>query len=188
MGTEGHATLAQRLTGITEVECVTADLNGVPRGKVMTAEGFLEGRRLQLARGVLLQCIMGGYPPTRFYGSDDGDLVLSTTPERVFRLPWSESPRAMAICDADELDGRLAMPSAAGSRWWPPSWSSSSSNGIWTRGGHSSHHWVWMVVARAVARPSVCRLATACDRSSMRFIAAWRHSACRATPLCMKWG
>lgn len=52
--------LAQLLMGIDEVECVTPDLNGVPRGKVMTAAGFLEGRRLQLARGVLLQCIMGG--------------------------------------------------------------------------------------------------------------------------------
>jgi len=103
---DGRSSLAERLSGITEIECVTADLNGVPRGKVMTTEGFLEGRRLQLARGVLLQCIMGGYPPARFYGSDDGDLVLSCVPERVFRLPWSETPRAMAICDADELDGR----------------------------------------------------------------------------------
>jgi len=27
----------------------------IPRGKVMTVEGFLQGRRLQMARGVLLQ-------------------------------------------------------------------------------------------------------------------------------------
>lgn len=106
MSSQGSSSLAERLTGVAEIECVTPDLNGVPRGKVMTAEGFLEGRRLQLARGVLLQCIMGGYPPARFYGSDDGDLVLSSVPEQVFRLPWSDSPRAMAICDADELDGR----------------------------------------------------------------------------------
>lgn len=59
MTTDGRSSLAQRLTGIDEIECVTPDLNGVPRGKVMTAEGFLEGRRLQMARGVLLQCIMG---------------------------------------------------------------------------------------------------------------------------------
>lgn len=31
--------LAQLLMGIDEVECVTPDLNGVPRGKVMTAAG-----------------------------------------------------------------------------------------------------------------------------------------------------
>ncbi|WP_171011903.1 glutamine synthetase family protein [Pseudomonas sp. 2FE] len=72
----------------------------------MTAAGFLEGRRLQLARGVLLQCIMGGYPPASFYGSDDGDLALNADPTQIHRLPWSETPRALAICDADELDGR----------------------------------------------------------------------------------
>lgn len=49
-----------RLAGVEAVECVTPDLNGVPRGKVMTPEGFLQGRPLQMARGVLLQCVMGG--------------------------------------------------------------------------------------------------------------------------------
>ncbi|RMU66157.1 Glutamine synthetase [Pseudomonas syringae pv. syringae] len=99
----------KEMLGIDEVECVTPDLNGVPRGKVMTAEGFLEGRRLQLARGVLLQCIMGGYPPARFYGSDDGDLALISDPQQLHRLPWSTSPRALAICDAQDLDGQPCM-------------------------------------------------------------------------------
>ncbi|MBC3955138.1 glutamine synthetase family protein [Pseudomonas triticifolii] len=71
----------------------------------MSGEGFLEGRRLQLARGVLLQCIMGGYPPARFYGADDGDVALVADPADVHRLPWSEQPRALAICDAEELSG-----------------------------------------------------------------------------------
>ncbi|MFJ4145652.1 glutamine synthetase family protein [Pseudomonas sp. NPDC089734] len=71
----------------------------------MTAAGFLEGRRLQLARGVLLQCIMGGYPPARFYGNDDGDLALVADPKQIHRLPWSEQPRALALCDADDLSG-----------------------------------------------------------------------------------
>nr|WP_172456550.1 glutamine synthetase family protein [Pseudomonas amygdali] len=75
----------------------------------MTAAGFLQGRRLQLARGVLLQCIMGGYPPSRFYGSDDGDLALLSDPQQVHRLPWSEQPRALAICDAEELSGERCM-------------------------------------------------------------------------------
>jgi glutamine synthetase len=103
MTSVGLSSLAQRLTGIDEVECVTPDLNGVPRGKVMTCEGFLDGRRLQMARGVLLQCIMGGYPPARYYGSDDGDLALIPDPAQIHRLPWSHPPRAFAICDANEL-------------------------------------------------------------------------------------
>lgn len=97
--------LAERLAGIEEVECVTPDLNGVPRGKVMTVTGFLEGQRLQLARGVLLQCIMGGYPPTHFYGSNDGDLLLVPDPQQIHLLPWCERPRALAICNAEELKG-----------------------------------------------------------------------------------
>ncbi|NWB98445.1 glutamine synthetase [Pseudomonas gingeri] len=80
----------------------------------MTAEGFLEGRRLQMARGVLLQCIMGGYPPARFYGSDDGDLALNADPQQVHRLPWSRQPRALAICDADELSGESSSLSTRG--------------------------------------------------------------------------
>jgi glutamine synthetase len=105
MNSLNRRALAELLQGVDEIECVTPDLNGVPRGKVMTAEGFLEGRRLQLARGVLLQCIMGGYPAPRFYGSDDGDLALNAVPGQIHRLPWSDNPRALAICDADELDG-----------------------------------------------------------------------------------
>ena len=114
MTTDGLGSLAQRLTGIDEIECVTPDLNGVPRGKVMTSEGFLAGRRLQMARGVLLQCIMGGYPPARFYGSDDGDLALVPDPAQIHRLPWSTQPRAFAICDADELTGASSSLSTRG--------------------------------------------------------------------------
>ncbi|WP_420847252.1 glutamine synthetase family protein [Metapseudomonas resinovorans] len=106
MTTKVRSPLAERLAGVEEIECVTPDLNGVMRGKVMTGEGFLSGRRLQLARGVLLQCIMGGYPPARFYGSDDGDLALVAEPSQIHCLPWADRPRALAICDAQELDGR----------------------------------------------------------------------------------
>lgn len=114
MSTLDRTALAELLRGVDEVECVTPDLNGVPRGKVMTAEGFFEGRRLQLARGVLLQCMMGGYPAARFYGSDDGDLALNAVAGQVHRLPWSGKPRALAICDADELDGRSSGLSSRG--------------------------------------------------------------------------
>lgn len=114
MTTSGQCALAERLSGIDEIECITPDLNGVPRGKVMTAAGFLEGRRLQMARGVLLQCIMGGYPAARFYGSDDGDLALVADPQQIHRLPWSDEPRALAICDAVELSGASSGLSSRG--------------------------------------------------------------------------
>jgi len=114
MISEGQATLAQRLTGIDQVECITPDLNGIARGKVMTADGFLEGRRLQLASGVLLQCIMGGYPEARFYGADDGDLALVPDTAQLHRLPWSDEPRALVICDAEQLSGGCSPLSTRG--------------------------------------------------------------------------
>jgi glutamine synthetase len=114
MKTDSQHSLTQLLRGVNEIECVTPDLNGVPRGKVMTAAGFVEGRRLQMARGVLLQCIMGGYPAARFYGSDDGDLVLIAEPSQIYRLPWSAEPRALAICDAVELTGEACGLSTRG--------------------------------------------------------------------------
>ncbi len=114
MSSTSRPELQELLHGVDEIECVTPDLNGVPRGKVMTAAGFLEGRRLQLARGVLLQCMMGGYPDAKFYGSDDSDLALIAEPTQIHRLPWSESPRALAICDADEFDGQSSGLSTRG--------------------------------------------------------------------------
>ena len=114
MNSDGQGLLAQRLAGIDEIECVTPDLNGVPRGKVMTAAGFIEGRRLQMARGVLLQCIMGGYPESRFYGGEDGDLALVPDLTQLHRLPWSQPTRALAICDADELSGESSRLSTRG--------------------------------------------------------------------------
>lgn len=94
-----------RLVGVEAVECVTPDLNGIPRGKIMTPEGFLAGRQLQMARGVLLQCVMGGYPPPRYYGGNDGDMLLAPDSRQLHRLTWSEQPRALVICDALEPDG-----------------------------------------------------------------------------------
>lgn len=98
--------LQQKLANTKEVACVVADVNGIGRGKILTREGFLSGRRLQMARGILLQCIMGGYPPTHFYGADDGDVAVIPDEDHIYLLPWSEIPRALVIGDAHELNGR----------------------------------------------------------------------------------
>lgn len=95
----------QKLVNVKEVACVIADINGIPRGKMMSREGFLSGRRLQMARGVLLQCVMGGYPPTHFYGADDGDIAVYPDEDHIYLLPWSEIPRGLVMGDAHELNG-----------------------------------------------------------------------------------
>lgn len=100
--------LVQRLAGVSEVECVIADMNGIPRGKVINAPAFLEGRQVQMARGVLVQCLMGGYPEPQYYGYDDSDFILRSIPEQIHVPVWAEAPRALVICDAVEMDGRLS--------------------------------------------------------------------------------
>lgn len=95
----------QKLANVKEVACVIADINGIPRGKMMSREGYLSGRRLQMARGVLLQCVMGGYPPTHFYGADDGDIAVYPDEDHIYLLPWSEIPRGLVMGDAHELNG-----------------------------------------------------------------------------------
>lgn len=115
MSREARSSLVEawQQAGVSEVECVTPDLNGVPRGKVMTLEGFASGRNLQMARGVLLQSLVGHYPDAQYYGSDDGDLVLEPVLSQSYQLPWAEQPRALTVCDCVEIEGQ---PSGLSSR------------------------------------------------------------------------
>src|SRR5690606_32126638 len=77
------STLSERLAGIAEVECVIPDMNGIPRGKLVHAQPCLQGRRVQMAHGVLVQCLTGEYPEPRYYGYDDSDFMLHSIPEQV---------------------------------------------------------------------------------------------------------
>src|SRR5690606_10506896 len=101
-------TLAQRLDGIGEVEFVIPDMNGIPRGKVIHARNVINGRRVQMAHGVLTQCLTGEYHDPRYYGYDDSDFILRPIPGQLHRTPWSATPRALALCEAVEMDGTPA--------------------------------------------------------------------------------
>jgi glutamine synthetase len=92
------------------------DLNGVPRGKVMTAEASSKAGACRW-RGVLLQCIMGGYPAAKFYGSDDSDLALVADPAQIHRLPWSDEPGLWpSAMRSNSTARRRRCPAAASSR------------------------------------------------------------------------
>ena len=97
--------LSQRLAGIAEVECVFPDMNGIPRGKLVNARAYIEGRRVHMAHGVLVQCLTGEYPDPRYYGYDDSDFILRTIPGQVHITPWTATPRALALCETLEMDG-----------------------------------------------------------------------------------
>ena len=47
---------------ITEVECLVPDITGIPRGKIMPAQKFLQGTAPRLPEAIFIQSVTGEYP------------------------------------------------------------------------------------------------------------------------------
>ena len=88
--------------GIEDVECITPDLAGVPRGKMMPTRKFLDVSTLALPSSIFMQTISGEYPPdsaTFTYPAADGDLRLVPDLSTLSVVPWEGDPTAQVICD-----------------------------------------------------------------------------------------
>ncbi len=92
---------------VREVECLIPDLNGYPRGKMLPATSFAAGQELRVARAVAIHTVVGEFPDYRFYGERDPDMALVPDYQSLRLVPWASSPRAMAIHDCVDLDGKL---------------------------------------------------------------------------------
>ena len=92
--------LAQR--GIEDIECITPDIAGVARGKMMPSSKFLDGSKLAIPSSVFMQTISGEYPEesdTFTYPPNDGDLQLVPDLSTLAAVPWETDPTAQVICD-----------------------------------------------------------------------------------------
>ena len=88
--------------GIEDVECITPDLAGVPRGKMMPTRRFKGSRTLALPSSIFMQTISGEYPEdsdTFEYPASDGDLRLVPDLSTLRAVPWESDPTAQVICD-----------------------------------------------------------------------------------------
>ena len=88
--------------GIEDVECVTPDLAGVPRGKMMPTRKFLDASTLALPSSIFMQTVSGEYPEdseTFEYPASDGDLKLVPDLATLSVTPWEADPTAQVICD-----------------------------------------------------------------------------------------
>jgi glutamine synthetase len=92
--------------GIRDVECIFPDISGYPRGKLMPATSFAAGGELRIAQAIPMQCVTGDYSYDPIFPDSDPDVRLVPDYRTVKRTPWSSVPRAMAIHDCVELDGR----------------------------------------------------------------------------------
>jgi glutamine synthetase len=96
--------------GITEVECLIPDMNGVLRGKVLPAAKLIEAERdrsLRLPSSVFQVTVTGEYA-----GSDDDpetyqdpDMVLSPDAATLRVAPGLKTPTAYVFADALHRDG-----------------------------------------------------------------------------------
>ena len=93
---------------ISEVECLTPDLTGIARGKIMPASKFLKNEGLRLPESVFLQTVTGEWLPFEdLFRVDPAeiDMQLRPDPETICLVPWVEEPTAQVIHDCFHHDG-----------------------------------------------------------------------------------
>ncbi len=95
--------------GVTEVECMVPDLNGIARGKILPAKKFLESvgdRGLRLPEAIFVTTIDGGYPPDEDVTNPaNADIYLRPDPATIRLVPWYREPTAQVIADCFYADG-----------------------------------------------------------------------------------
>jgi glutamine synthetase len=109
-GVQSMAEAAQWLAirGIDDLECITPDLAGVARGKMMPAKKFTGNTSLALPSALFMHTISGEYPEETGefrYSPNDGDLKLVPDLSTLSLVPWESDPTAQIICDLVDTTG-----------------------------------------------------------------------------------
>ncbi|MBB4234877.1 glutamine synthetase family protein [Rhizobium esperanzae] len=94
--------------GIEDIECITPDLAGVPRGKMMPSSKFTSNTSLALPSAIYRHTISGEYPDETEsfrYEPRDSDLKLMPDLSTLSVVPWETDPTAQVICDIVDSDG-----------------------------------------------------------------------------------
>ncbi|RPD37357.1 glutamine synthetase [Candidatus Liberibacter solanacearum] len=93
--------------GIEDVECITPDLAGIPRGKMMPSSKFISNIPLAVPSAIYRHTISGEslHSPNLFRYGPDGDLRLSPDLSTLSVVPWEEDPTAQIVCDVVDYNG-----------------------------------------------------------------------------------
>ncbi|MCJ8520817.1 glutamine synthetase [Pseudorhizobium tarimense] len=103
-----EAALWLRTRGIEDIECITPDLAGVPRGKMMPSSKFTSNTSLALPSALYRHTISGEYPDETAsfrYEPRDSDLKLVPDLSTISVVPWETDPTAQVICDVVGTSG-----------------------------------------------------------------------------------
>ena len=93
--------------GISDVECVFADISGYPRGKLMPASRFADGAELRICQAIPMQAVTGEYSYNPVFPDSDPDVRLLPDYQTLTLAPWASTPRAVVVHDCVELNGEL---------------------------------------------------------------------------------
>ncbi|MEL7428426.1 MAG: glutamine synthetase family protein [Pseudomonadota bacterium] len=96
-----------RTNRVDEVECVTPDMAGVARGKVMPASKFVRESEIRLPISLFMATITGEYADIEAEGYDvDADVYLAPDFSTARAVPWANDPSIQIIHDAYDRDGK----------------------------------------------------------------------------------
>ena len=91
---------------VDEVECVTPDVAGVARGKVMPASKYIKESEVRLPISLFMTTITGDYPDIDSEGYDvDADVYLTPDIATARAVPWANDPSIQIIHDAYNRHG-----------------------------------------------------------------------------------
>jgi len=91
---------------VDEVECVTPDMAGVARGKVMPASKYIKESEIRLPISLFMATITGEYPEVESEGYDvDADIYLAPDISTARAVPWANDPSIQIIHDAYDRHG-----------------------------------------------------------------------------------
>jgi glutamine synthetase len=105
----GEARLWLKQRGIEDIECITPDLAGVARGKLMPADKFFSSPVMAMPSSVFTTTITGEYPEeddSFQHDPSDGDVIMRPDFSTLAAVPWASEPTAQIIHDAFHRDGR----------------------------------------------------------------------------------
>jgi glutamine synthetase len=96
--------------GVSEVECIVPDMNGVQRGKVLPAVKFLSGVKentLRIPGSIFTVTINGEYPDDigHIIPEYDPDQMMVPDADTICEAPGFRTPTAYVICDAFDSKG-----------------------------------------------------------------------------------
>ncbi len=94
---------------VDEIECMVADIAGIPRGKIIPTQKFLDtanARALRLPESVFGQLVTGDVSDSKVILDTEPDIFLEPDPTTLRLVPWYDDPTAQVICNAMYNNGK----------------------------------------------------------------------------------